>query len=78
MQTIDYIKLKLKELRWVMGNKSKRLDPHIYKTITKLISFGIEFQGCARKSNIALMQIVNFPGDLKIPFIIQTNRTTLQ
>jgi hypothetical protein len=54
------IDLKLKDMYWIIGHKSTMsLDSKVllYKTIIKPIwTYGIELWGCARKSNIAIMQ----------------------
>lgn len=54
------VELKIKEIYWLMGRKSKlSLENKIllYKTIiTPIWTYGIEIWGCASKSNIAIIQ----------------------
>ena len=52
--------LKAKEINWLIGRKSNLSIENkllVYKAVIKLIwTYGIEFWGCASKSNTAIMQ----------------------
>jgi hypothetical protein len=52
--------MKTKELNWLIGRRSKLSTENkvlLYKTIVKPIwVYGIEFCGCASKSNISIIQ----------------------